>query len=110
MYKPFGKEVKDKMLRCIGHDFTKVQRDKRGRYFKVRQNKLIVRDDNETWQMLRRCGYAVLLGTQMNRAAKIAYCTYALTEKGLAWLGRQMGLRIIPPTVIEMEYKGEKVC
>lgn len=108
MYKPFGKEVKDEMLRCIGHDYTKVQRDKRGRYFNIRQNLRVVRDDNKMWKKLCRCGYAELLCTQIN-AAKIAYCTYALTEKGMAWLGRQMGLRIIPPKVIEMPYK-EKVC
>ncbi len=110
MYRPFGQDIKDEMLRCIGHDFTKVQRDKRGRYFIIKQNLRVVRDNNETWQMLRRCGYAVLLGTQMNRAAKIAYCTYALTEIGMRWLGRQMGLKIISPKVIEMEYKEEKVC
>lgn len=110
MYIPFGRDIKDEMLRCIGHDFTKVQRDKRGRYFKVIKNKLVVRDDNEIWQMLRRCGYAELISTQINLAAQIAYNTYALTEKGMKWLGRQVGCRIIPRTVIETEYKEGEVC
>lgn len=64
----------------------------------------------DIWQMLCRCGYAELLYTQVNTVAQIAYNAYALSEKGMRWLGRQMGLRIIPPTVIGMEYREEKVC
>lgn len=110
MYRPFGRDIKDEMLRCIGHDFTKVQRDKQGRYFKVIQNKIVVRDDNEIWQVLTRCGYAKLISTQINLAVKIAYNTYALTEKGMKWLGRQVGCWIIPRTVIEIQYKEGEVC
>lgn len=110
MYKPFGQDVKDEMLRCIGYDIMRVHRDKRFRYFKVTQNRRVVRSSNKMWQTLMRCGYAELLYTQVNPAAKIIYSTYALTNAGMAWLGRQMGLRIIPPTVIEITYKEEKVC
>lgn len=110
MYKPFGKEVKEEMIRCIAYDIVRVKRNGRFRQFKVTQNKRVVRNSNEMWQMLCRCGYAELLYTQVNTAAKIVYNAYALTEKGMKWLGRQMGLRIIPPTVIEMAYKEEKVC
>lgn len=109
-YEPFGEDVKAEMLRCIGHDFKLVRRDKRFRYFKVTQNKRVVRANNNTWQMLCRCGYAELICTQMNPAAKIIYNTYALTEKGLGWLGRQMGLRLILPTIIGLDYKEKKVC
>lgn len=110
MYKPFGKDVKDEMLRCIGFDIALVKRNGRFRYFKATQNNRVVRANNNTWRTLCRCGYAELICTQMNPAAKIVYNTYALTKAGMAWLGRQMGLRIIPPTVIEMAYKEEKVC
>lgn len=110
MYKPFGKDVKDEMLRCIGFDIALVKRNGRFQYFKATQNSRVVRAKNNTWQMLCRCGYAELICTQMNPAAKIIYSTYALTNAGMAWLGRQMGLRIIPPTVIEITYKEEKVC
>lgn len=110
MYKPFGQEVKDEMLRCIAYDIVRVKRNGRFRYFKVTQNKRVVRNGNKMWQMLVRCGYAEHLYTQVNLAAGIAYDTYALTSVGMNWLGRQMGMRIIPLTVAEMEYKEDKVC
>lgn len=110
MYKPFGKDIKQEMLRCIGHDFKLVRRDKRFRYFHAIQNERIVRAENRMWIMLMRCGYAELLYTRKNPASGILYNAYALTEKGMKWLGRQMGLRIIPPTVIEAAYKEDKAC
>lgn len=110
MYKPFGKEVKAEMFRCIGYDIMRVNRDEHFRYFKVLQNNRVVRIDNKMWQTLTRCGYAELISTQINLAAKIAYNTYALTEKGMKWLGRQVGCWIIPQTVIEVEYKEGEVC
>lgn len=110
MYKPFGREVKEEMLRCIGYDILSIVRDGRLRYFKVTQNTRVVKTNNELWRMLMRCGYAELLCTQINIAAKTAYNTYALTDKGMKWLGRRMGLRIIPPTILEIEYKEDKKC
>lgn len=109
MYKPFGKEVKDEMLRCIGFSYTLVRRTKRFRYFKATKNMRSVRAENSMWRVLMQCGYANLLYTRRN-CKGVIYNTYELTEKGIAWLGRRMGLRIIPPTIIEMEYKEEKVC
>lgn len=105
MYKPFGKEVKDEMLRCIGFTYTLAHRAGRSMYFKVARNERVVRDNNQIWQMLRRCGYAELLYTMKNPWTGMYYIAYALTEKGMAWLGKQKGLRIIPPTVIERPYK-----
>lgn len=110
MYKPFGKDIKDEMLICIGHDYARVYRSGRCRCFNAIRNERIVRAENRKWIMLMRCGYAELLYTIKNPASGIIYNAYALSEKGMRWLGRQMGLRIIPPKVIEMEYKGEKVC
>ncbi len=110
MYKPFGEDVKTEMLRCIGYDIMRGIRSGRFRYFKIFQNSRVVRSNNKTWQMLTRCGYAEVLCTQVNPAAKIVYNTYALTENGLKWLGRQMRLKIIPPTIIEMEYREDEVC
>lgn len=110
MYKPFGQEVKDEMLRCIAYDIVRVKRNGRFRQFKVTQNKRVVRNSNEMWQMLCRCGYAELVCTEKSLVSGIFFNSYALTGKGMRWLGRQMGLRIIPPTVAEMEYKEDKVC
>lgn len=110
MYKPFGKDVKDEMLRCIGYDLVKVKRNGRFRFFNALQNIRTVRNDNKIWQMLMRCGYAELICTQVNFAAKIAYSTYVLTKSGIDWLGRRLGLRIILPTLIRIEYKEDEIC
>ncbi len=105
MYKPFGKEVKDEMLRCIGFTYTLVRRTNRFRHFTVTKNMRSVRAENSMWRVLMRCGYANLLYTRKNPWTGMYYIAYALTEKGMAWLGKQKGLRIIPPTVIERPYK-----
>lgn len=109
MYRPFGRDIKDEMLKCIGYDETHVCRRGRFRFFKVESNLRVVRRRNKMWVMLTNCGYAEHLYTCENPATGYVYNAYKLTEKGLAWIGRQMGLRIIPPTVVEMQYK-EKIC
>lgn len=113
-YEPFGEDVKAEMLRCIGYDIKLVHRDKRFRYFKATQNKRVVRSSTKMWQMLCRCGYAELICTQKSSVMGILFNVYALTEKGIGWLGRQMkwrmGLKLIPPTIIGLDYKEEKVC
>lgn len=105
MYRPFGKAEKAEMLKCIGYDETKVLRRGRFRFFKLEHNERLTRRKNRMWVMLTNCGYAEHIYTRQNPAGYI-YNAYALTEKGLAWIGRQMGLRIQPPVVKTMTYKG----
>ena len=110
MYKPFGEDVTQEMLHCIGYNDKIVCEGKQRGYFRIWQNQRTVRDGDKIWQTLVRCGYAEYLYTQINWAINTAYDTFSLTEKGIHWLGRKKKIKFILPNIVEQEYREEKVC